>query len=158
VTFIAIISIWQRRIKIKQTERENEEKFFSPDFDKETGPYESDKVNMSTLRLIKLNELELGRILGRGAFGTVYEGHYRPFDDDDQSNYKVKVAIKVLNKPKFSDEKAVSRLSEELINVSVIDNKFKGINSGGTSLKTSVGNFFSYRLKNIGRIFCMITT
>ena len=30
--------------------------------------------------------------------------------------------------------------------------------SGGTSLKTLVGNFFSYRLKNIGMIFFFLPT
>ena len=68
-----------------------------------------------------MNELELIKILGRGAFGTVYEGYYAP---STQNNYKVKVAIKVLNKCRFSDEKAVARQSEELINVS-----FRTINS-----------------------------
>lgn len=112
--FIVLISLWQRRIKI--IEKENEEKFFSPDFNHENGSYESDstKVNMSNLRLININELELSKVLGRGAFGTVYEGYYKPFN---KSNYKVRVAIKVLNKCKLSDEKAVTRLSEELINV-----------------------------------------
>ena len=68
---------------------------------------------MSDLRLVKLNELKLEKMLGRGAFGIVYKGYYMPFD---QSNYKVRVAIKVLNKYKQSDEKGVAKLSDELIN------------------------------------------
>jgi len=118
VVFMIILILWKRRINIERMEKENEEKFFSPDFNKASDSYETEsisKVNMSNLRLIRLNELELCRILGRGAFGTVYEGYYKPLD---QNNYKVRVAIKLLNKCKLSDEKAVTRMSEELFNVS----------------------------------------
>ncbi len=121
--FIIFISFWKHKLKIERLEKENEEKFFSPSFNNSYDENDSNKVNMSNLRLIKISELELGKIIGRGAFGTVYEGYYRPFD---QSNFKVKVAIKVLKKT-FSDEKAISRLSDELINVNkyfLFKNKF----------------------------------
>jgi len=116
-----VLSLWKRRIKIEKLEKENEEKFFSPDFNKDNYQYETDSinmVNMSNLRLITLNELELCRILGRGAFGTVYEGYYKPIDQ----NYRVKVAIKLLNKCKLSDEKALAKMSEELFNVNILSN------------------------------------
>jgi hypothetical protein len=42
-----------------------------------------------------------------------------------QSNYQVRVAIKVLNKSKLSDEKAIAKLSDELINVNLFEKKAK---------------------------------
>ena len=42
-----------------------------------------------------------------------------------QSNYQVRVAIKVLNKSKLSDEKAIAKLSDELINVNLFEKKTK---------------------------------
>ena len=114
LSFIAMIGCWLYNLRLKRIERENEEQVFSSSFAEDA--LATSKVNMSNLRLVNLDELELCKILGRGAFGTVYEGFYKPFD---KHNCQVRVAIKVLNKCKFSDEKAVMKLSEELINVSL---------------------------------------
>jgi serine/threonine protein kinase len=94
--------------------RKNEEKFFYSSFDDKGGFDDSKKMDMSDLRLVSKNQLKLEKMLGRGAFGTVHKGYYMPFNEN---NCKVRVAIKVLNKCKFSDEKSIAKLSDELINV-----------------------------------------
>ncbi len=99
---------------MEKKDRKNEEKFFYSSYDENGGFDDSNKMDMSDLRLVRVNQLKLEKMLGRGAFGTVYKGYYMPFNE---SNYKVRVAIKVLNKCKFSDEKSVAKLSDELINV-----------------------------------------
>lgn len=114
LSFISMIGCWLYNLRLKRIERENEEQVFSSSFSEDA--YDASKVNMSNLRLVNLDELELCKILGRGAFGTVYEGFYKPFD---KHNCQVRVAIKVLHKCKFSDEKTVKKLSDELINVNL---------------------------------------
>ena len=106
---IAIISFRKYRDWRDEKDRINEEKIFATNFNGEK--------NMSNLRLVNQDELEMGNILGRGAFGTVFEGRYKPFKN---KKFRVNVAIKVLNKCKYSDEKAIPKLSEELINVKIL--------------------------------------
>ncbi len=111
-------SIKERKARIRY---ENEEKFFAlntddnDDLNDPNDHYNNKKSNMSVLDLIQKNELMLGIELGKGAFGTVYEGYYLP---NGRSQDKIKVAIKVLNKIKMVGEKA-RELNNEFLNVSL---------------------------------------
>ena len=74
------------------------------------------KANMSTvLDLIQKNQLILSKELGRGAFGTVYEGYYAP--GGRYSYERIKVAIKVLN---VINDKKARELNNEFLNVTNI--------------------------------------
>jgi hypothetical protein len=96
-----------------------EEKFFAPDSgddDDDDNDDEKKTVNMAELRLIQISELEKGVELGKGAFGTVYEGNYIAVDRNGK-RFKIKVAIKELNRCKSNDEKGYKELTKEIINV-----------------------------------------
>lgn len=98
-----------------------EEQFFSPDDGNDDQDYGSEKktVNMAELRLIQINDLEKGVELGKGAFGTVYEGNYIAYDRNGK-RFKIKVAIKELNKCKINDENGYKELTKEIINVIIL--------------------------------------
>lgn len=52
---------------------------------------------MAQLQLIDESELEIGKPIGNGAFGTVYRGRWKAKDDQgNHSNQPVVVAIKIL--------------------------------------------------------------
>lgn len=96
ILLIALISsgLFLKYIDRKNRERAlNEEKFFASQLF-ESEEEKQDKVNMSNLTLISDNELDKGDMLGQGAFGTVFEGFYKP---NGEEKNKIKVAIKELN-------------------------------------------------------------
>ena len=93
-----------------------EQKFFSlEDSSGDEDGGEKKTVNMAELRLIQINDLEKSFELGKGAFGTVYEGNYVAIDKNGKK-FKIKVAIKELNKCKSNDEKDCKELTMEIIN------------------------------------------
>ena len=127
-----MLSYLKLKDKKNRIRAESEKKFFSNqnDDDEKKGEYNNDatKLNMSNLRLIQKDELTLRVELGKGAFGTVFEGYYMP---NGQQEKKIKVAIKVLNKCRALDEKTMSDQANELLDVSRIlldDTKFNYLN------------------------------
>ena len=127
-----MLSYLKLKDKKNRIRAESEKKFFSNqnDDDEKKGEYNNDatKLNMSNLRLIQKDELTLRVELGKGAFGTVFEGYYMP---NGQHEKKIKVAIKVLNKCRALDEKTMSDQANELLDVSRIlldDTKFNYLN------------------------------
>lgn len=95
-----------------------EEKFFdSIDFDSKSNDTQTNKVNLTNLLLISENELEKGKTLGQGAFGTVFEGYYKPNGD---SKKRIKVAIKELNSFPSNSHEKIKELENEIVNVSKI--------------------------------------
>ncbi len=66
----------------------------------------TNKANLTKLKLINTEELTKGQLLGKGAFGSVYEAVWYPVDE---KRFHVKVAIKEL-RTETTEEK-----SEELI-------------------------------------------
>lgn len=121
VFFILIFSYFKLKDKKNRIRAESEKKFFSNqnDDDEKKDDYNNDdcstKLNNSNLRLIQKDELMLRVELGKGAFGTVFEGYYVP---NGQHDKKIKVAIKVLNKCRALDEKSLSDQTNELLDVS----------------------------------------
>ena len=103
-------SIKERRIRIRY---QNEEKFFALSTE-DTNEDDVSKSNMCLLNLIQKNELMLSSELGKGAFGTVYEGYYKP---NGRSQDKIKVAIKILNKLKVVEEEKARELNNQFLNV-----------------------------------------
>ena len=118
VFFIVIFSYFKLKDKKNRIRAESEKKFFSNqnDDDEKKDYYNNDdcsaKLNNSNLRLIQKDELMLRVELGKGAFGTVFEGYYVP---NGQHDKKIKVAIKVLNKCRALDEKSLSDQTNELM-------------------------------------------
>jgi serine/threonine protein kinase len=106
MVFSCLFLAWSRKRNLnKQREEMSKE---------EENENYSFKPNMNNLLLVKTSELVLGKQLGNGAFGIVYEGYYKP---SDQNDTKIRVAIKVLSSCKSTDEKALIKLTDELINV-----------------------------------------
>ena len=121
ILFVSLFSYFKLKDKKNRIRAESEKKFFSNqnDFDEKKGDYNNDdsttKLNNSNLRLIQKDELSLRVELGKGAFGTVFEGFYIP---NGQHDKRIKVAIKVLNKCRALDEKSLSDQTNELLDVS----------------------------------------
>ena len=94
VFFILIFSYFKLKDKKNRIRAESEKKFFSNqnDDDEKKDDYSNDdcstKLNNSNLRLIQKDELMLRVELGKGAFGTVFEGYYVP---NGQHDKKIKV-------------------------------------------------------------------
>ena len=120
VLFLALLSYFKLKDKRNRIRAETEKKFFSNDNDddekKDDYNDDSTRLNNSNLRLIQKDELSLRVELGKGAFGTVFEGYYLP---NGQQDKKIKVAIKVLNKCRALDEKSLSDQTNELLDVSI---------------------------------------
>jgi hypothetical protein len=74
--FIFMMAYWKNKRKLEKIFKKNEDKFFCPNYDENGGFDDSNKVDMSDLRLVNLNELKREKMLGRGAFGTVYKGNF----------------------------------------------------------------------------------
>ena len=100
VLLILVLSYFKLKEKNNRILAESEKKFFSRhqkdnDMEKKNDFNSATKFKASNLRLLQADELVTRVELGKGAFGTVYEGYYIP---NGQHGKKIKVAIKVLNK------------------------------------------------------------
>ncbi len=98
----------------KRIEFENEKMYFGMDSDDNIDEKNED-CDKLTLDLLRNDQLKLGDELGKGAFGTVYEGYY--IREGHHLQDKIKVAIKVLNNIKVNDEAAHKKLNDEFLNV-----------------------------------------
>ena len=119
VLLLLVLSYFKLKEKKNRIRAESEKKFFSShqnddDMEKKDGYDDAAKFKTSNLRLLQADELVTRVELGKGAFGTVYEGFYIP---NGQHGKKIKVAIKVLNKCKATDDKILSEQHNELLNV-----------------------------------------
>ncbi|KAM4718311.1 melanoma receptor tyrosine-protein kinase-like isoform 2-T2 [Anableps anableps] len=99
VTLIILILLRRRRIKRKRTIRRllQEKELVEPLTPSGQAP------NQAFLRILKETEFKKDRVLGSGAFGTVYKGLWNP----DGENIRIPVAIKVLREatsPKANQE------------------------------------------------------
>ena len=123
VLILLTISFLKFKEKSNRIRDECEKKFFNPHYDENKDDYnneDSTKFKTSNLRLLQADSLEFGTELGKGAFGTVFEGYYK------QSGKKIRVAIKVLNKCKTIDDKSISDQLSELLNVTFLLNITSG--------------------------------
>ncbi len=98
----------------KRIEFENEKMYFGIDSD-ENNDDKNEDCDKLTLDLLRSDQLLLSNELGKGAFGTVYEGYY--IREGHPLQEKIKVAIKVLNNIKVDDEVAHKKLNDEFLNV-----------------------------------------
>ncbi|XP_070409614.1 melanoma receptor tyrosine-protein kinase isoform X2 [Nothobranchius furzeri] len=98
VLLLIVVLLRRRRIKQKRTIRRLlQEKKLEPLIPSGQAP------NQAHLRILKETELKKDRVLGSGAFGTVYKGLWFPEDE----NVRIPVAIKVLREatsPKANQE------------------------------------------------------
>jgi hypothetical protein len=101
--------------KKKKKASEIENKYF-PIYSDDNNDDNNDDCDKLTLDLIRSDQLELSNVLGKGAFGTVYEGYYSFLPEKD----KLKIAIKVLNNIKVDDEVSHKKLNDEFLNVFTI--------------------------------------
>ncbi|XP_027860188.1 melanoma receptor tyrosine-protein kinase isoform X2 [Xiphophorus couchianus] len=99
VALLIVVLLRRRRIKRKRTIRRllQEKELVEPLTPSGQAP------NQAFLRILKETEFKKDRVLGSGAFGTVYKGLWNP----DGENIRIPVAIKVLREatsPKVNQE------------------------------------------------------
>jgi hypothetical protein len=104
------------RIKEKQTlsKIKDEEMFFEANQNNDQQGESAKDVNKYILNLVTQEELVVKDIIGFGAFGTVHRGYYVPLADPQK---RIKVAIKIMNPSKRTDEKNMIEITKDLMNV-----------------------------------------